>query len=143
MTDLDPRDEALADLADRIVHVARRLTARANANPAVTRLSTLEAMALRHVDQHPGIASSQLAADLELRTSNASTVLGSLVDRGFLHRANDPDDRRAAHFTLTDEARHSVALVRADWSARLREHVPDSADLDALRDLLDTIGEAL
>lgn len=135
-------DDVFADLADRIVHVARKLSAHQYRDPQVVPLSPLEAMVLRHVDRNPGITSTQLADDLELRSSNASTVLRSLVAKELLARMPDPEDRRAAHFALTDTARDSVVRLRAEWSKTLRAMLPDTIDPHAALGVLEALDDA-
>jgi len=134
--DAPSREDALADIADRIVHVARLLTARGFTDTTIVPLSPLEALVVRHVDRHPGITSSQVAADLELRTSNTSTILRGLIEKGMVERSEDAADRRAAHHRLTDDARVSIARLRAEWSRKLGAALPDAIDLDAALDVL-------
>lgn len=141
--ELSPDEALLADLADRIVHVSRLLTARVTETPEIVPVSSLEALVLRHVDRHPGISSSQIAANLQLRTSNASTVLRSLGEKGMLRRENDPMDGRAAHFVLTDLARDSVRHVRSIWSSMLGSSLPEGADVEATLALLSALEDGL
>lgn len=141
--ELSAHEALLADVADRIVHISRFLTARTAANPDIVPVSSLEALVLRHVDRHPGISSSQVAADLRLRTSNASTVLRSLVDKGMLRRENDPADGRAAHFTLTTVARESIRHVRAEWSTMLGAALPAGSDVHGALALLSALEDGL
>lgn len=143
LEDLSPADATLADIADRIVHIARVLNTRTVDNPNVVPISSLEALVLRHVDRHPGISSSHIAANLQLRTSNASTVLRSLVDKGMLSRANDPSDGRAVHFSPTPLARDSIRHLRAEWSALLGAHLPDGSDTEAALELLSAFEDGL
>lgn len=137
------RDEVLAELADRIVHVARKLTAHPLRNPEIVPLSPLEAMVLRQVDRHPETSSTQLAADLGLRTSNASTVLRSLIEKGLLTRHSDPADRRAARFSLTAAASVSIVRLRAEWSRSLAQALPKDATPDAALAFLEQLDESL
>lgn len=138
------RDEALVELADRIVHIARKLNARTHQDPQIVPLSPLEALILRHVDQNPRITSSRIAADLELRTSNASTALRALVEKSLLRRESHPEDRRAVRFTLTSTAVDSVERLRAQWTTTLEAALPDTMDpvdaLAVLRALEDGLG---
>jgi len=142
-TEHTPRDEALVELADRIVHIARKLNARTHQDPQIVPLSPLEALVLRHVDQNPGITSSHLAADLELRTSNASTVLRTLVEKSLLRRESDPDDRRAVRFALTDTAVDSVERLRTQWAESLGAALPGTADPAEALAVLRALEEAL
>jgi DNA-binding MarR family transcriptional regulator len=133
----------LADLADRIVHIARKLNARPHRDLGIVPLSPLDALVLRHVDRHPEVSSTQLATDLELQTSNASTVLRRLVDKGLLARHPDPDDRRAARFTLTGTARDSITRLRAEWSRALSDALPETLNPEAVLAVLDALEDSL
>ncbi len=126
------RDAILADLADRIVHIARRLNARQQQDPQIVTLSPLEALVLRHVDLNTDISSSQLAADLELRSSNASAVLRSLIEKDLIHRHTDPHDRRGARFELTAAAHDSIDRLRSVWARALGGGALDDLDLGAV-----------
>ena len=137
------RDETLADIADRIVHVARLLTARGFADTTIVPLSPLEALVVRHIDRHPGITSSHVAANLELRASNTSTILRGLVEKGMVARTEDPSDRRAAHFTLTADAHVSIARLRAEWSGKLGAALPATVDLDGALEVLTALENEL
>lgn len=137
------RDEELIELADRIVHVARKLNVRMQQDPQIITLTPLEAHAMRHIDHHPGITSSRLAADLELRTSNASTVLRSLVEKNLLQRENSTEDRRVVRYVLTDTAAETIRRLHEHWVAGLGSAIPDSVDPGAALEILRLLEDAL
>lgn len=141
--ELSPDEARLADVADRIVYISRVLTTRIAEHAEIVPVSSLEALVLRHVDRHPGISSSQVASNLQLRTSNASTVLRSLVEKGMLRRENDPADGRGARFALTPLARESVRNVRSIWSSMLGGALPEGADIEATLGLLSALEDGL
>jgi hypothetical protein len=122
------RDEALIELADRTVHVARKLNARMLQDPQIVPLTPLEAHVVRH---------------LELRTSNASTVLRTLVEKSLLRRESSPDDRRVVRYTLTETAVDSVERLHAQWVADVGAALPDALDPTAALEVLRTLEDAL
>ncbi len=137
------RDKALIELADRIMHVSRKLNVRMQQDPQIVTLTPLEAYVVRHIDHNPGITSSRLAADLELRTSNASTVLRTLVEKSLLHRESSPDDRRVVRYALTDTATASIARLHEQWVTGIGAALPDSVNPAAALEVLRLLEDAL
>src|SRR5699024_8645606 len=64
--------------------------------------SPLEAEVVRFVAAHPGAGTSAIARALRLRPNTVSGLCSTLVRSGVLRREQDPRDRRAARFQLTD-----------------------------------------
>jgi len=109
------RSDPLIELADTVLHIARKLSAYSLQNPEVVPLSPLECLVLLHVHQHPGVSPSNLAQELALRSSNASTALRGLIKKGQLERTSAPSDGRAARLHLTPLAERSIEIVRRTW----------------------------
>ncbi|HRN83196.1 MAG TPA: MarR family transcriptional regulator [Hyphomicrobium sp.] len=109
------RSDPLIELADTVLHIARKLSAYSLQNPEVVPLSPLECLVLLHVHQHPGVSPSNLAQELALRSSNASTALRGLIEKGQLERTSAPSDGRAARLHLTPLAERSIEIVRRTW----------------------------
>ncbi|GAA2181404.1 hypothetical protein GCM10009785_16150 [Brooklawnia cerclae] len=137
------RGDDLGALADLTVRIARKLAAHRFQDPEIMPLSDLDGMVLRHIDDHPGISPSQLAADLVLQTSNASASLRSLEAKGFLTRVPDPSDGRCVQLFPTDAARRSSERVRAEWGRLLDPLVPPEADVPATVVLLRALDSSL
>ena len=100
---------------------------------------------LQLVEAEPGVGVAAAARSLHLAGNTVSTLVNQLVVAGMVHRAVDPADRRAAHLTLTDEARGRLARWRsartvlvADAMARLpaADVAAVEAALPALRNLI-------
>ena len=72
---------------------------------------------LQLVEAEPGVGVAAAARSLHLAGNTVSTLVNQLVAAGMVRRAVDAADRRAAHLTLTDEARGRLARWR---SARAR-----------------------
>ncbi|HLQ80639.1 MAG TPA: MarR family transcriptional regulator [Brachybacterium sp.] len=93
--------------------------------------SPLEAEVVRFVAAHPGAGTSAIARALRLRPNTVSGLCSTLVRSGVLRREQDPRDRRAARFQLTDEAaarRHRRMTSQGD---RLESVLDELADEDA------------
>lgn len=105
--------DPLVQLADAVLHVERKLRAYPLQDPAVAPLSPLECLVLLHIDAHPGAAPSGLASSLSLTSSNTSTALRGLIEKGQVERRPNPADRRGARLHLTEEAEQSVRIVRS------------------------------
>jgi DNA-binding MarR family transcriptional regulator len=66
-------------------------------------MTLAELAALYLLDRDKALRINSLATALALSLPAASRVASTLVDRGFVARAEDPDDRRAKVLTLTAE----------------------------------------
>ena len=66
-------------------------------------MSLAEVASLYLLDRDKALSISSLATALALSLPAASRVASTLVERGFVARAEDPDDRRAKVLTLTAE----------------------------------------
>jgi DNA-binding MarR family transcriptional regulator len=64
-------------------------------------MTLAELAALYLLDRDKALRINSLATALALSLPAASRVASTLVDRGFVARAEDPDDRRAKVLTLT------------------------------------------
>lgn len=88
--------------------------------PAVAVLSTLE--------HRGGIRLSTLAEALVLDLSSVSRQVAALEREGWVERARDPHDSRAALLDLTEAGRDALARVRAAQAHHLRQRLPDWTD---------------
>lgn len=57
---------------------------------------------------------SQVVARERLNPTMLSRVIGHLVQDGLIVRSNDPDDRRSAWLTVTDQGRTLARQIRAE-----------------------------
>lgn len=67
---------------------------------------------LAHIDSHPGIRGSDLAAHFGVGRATVSRQLSRLVDLGLVHREVDPEDTRGQRITLTDDGAQRFARAR-------------------------------
>lgn len=130
------RDDALADLADVVLSVARKIHARTSEASDAIPLTPLEALAMQHIDRRPGITSSEFAADLSLKSSNASAALRELERKGLIRRDPDPADRRTVRVTATARASENLLRVRHTWASLLSDLPVDAARLETATELL-------
>jgi len=126
----------LADLAELVMSVSRRLNAVVRADAQAVQLSSLERLVMRHIGLHPGTTPTQISNLFGMKSSNTSTALRSLERRGFVRREVDPDDGRAAHLYPTQSATDNLARVRAHWAQLLGPYVSSDAKLDGVVALL-------
>ena len=77
--------------------------------------------------------------------SSASRVVDGLVQRGLLDRAEDPQDRRAVHLTLTDEGRELAERILAAHAEVLEASLAqlDAADAAEFVSLLQDFAAAM
>ncbi|EML7270610.1 MarR family transcriptional regulator [Enterobacter hormaechei] len=137
------RSDLVVELADTVLHVARKLRAYSLKNPSVVPLSPLESLVLLHVHRHPGVSPSDLAQELALRSSNAATAVRGLVEKGQVERRPDPSDKRAARLHLTAAAERSIVTVRQTWRGLLAEAEISEKDLGIAVGVLTAIDATL
>lgn len=129
-------DDPLVQLADGILHVGRKLRAYPLRESQVVPLTALECLVLLHIDGDPGVTSTSVANNLSLTSSNASTAVRGLVQKGQIERRNDPADGRTVRLHLTEEAQQSVATVRRIYRDLLaRVGLPEQDVLATVRTL--------
>ncbi|KUI30246.1 MarR family winged helix-turn-helix transcriptional regulator [Mycobacterium sp. GA-2829] len=118
---------ALQDLSWRI----------AKFGPAKVGLEPLpasELTVLRAVMESPGRSVSAVAAATDMQSSNVSTAVRALIDRGLLAKHADPDDRRVSLLEPTPRAlaeRDAIEDAVAHWVSTALDDL-SAADVDAL-----------
>ncbi|WP_238019782.1 MarR family winged helix-turn-helix transcriptional regulator [Dactylosporangium sp. AC04546] len=104
-----------------------------------TQFAVLSAIASTpHIDQN------SLSRQVSLDTSTVGDVVNRLLERGYVVRSRDPDDRRRNVLTLTEEGDrlHAVISVAASrMTERLVESLSEQ-DRDDLVRILQTLVEA-
>lgn len=129
-------DAELERFADAVISIANRIEPRGLDLPGRRRLTPREILVLHEVAVTPGVTATQIARSIDLQRSNVSATLHALERESLLVRAPAADGRGAG-FTLTEEARRDVAVVRAHRSERLR-----TASVDLVREVV-SISDAL
>jgi DNA-binding MarR family transcriptional regulator len=113
-------DDALAELADVVMRVAREIGPNGPQVPDIVPLTGTEALVMRWVHHNPGASPSAVAKATALQRSNCSVALRSLVAKGMIERQTAPDDARAVRLQPTAVADESVRKLHAYWADRLR-----------------------
>ena len=85
---------------------------------------------LGHVDRLAPVRATDIADSTALDLSTVSRHLRGLEDAGHLVRSPDPDDRRAALLSVTDQGREFVADAVRARTALLTAATADWADDD-------------
>jgi DNA-binding MarR family transcriptional regulator len=73
------------------------------------------------VGRHGPVRISELTRYRALDNSTISRQVAQLVERGLVDRVVDPDDRRAASVTLSEDGRHALDAVRTGWHSIVSE----------------------
>ena len=93
-----------------------------------------------------GERASQLADRLAVAKPTITAVVDGLVERGYLKRSADSDDRRATKITITAAGRKALYGAEHAMHARLHEiltHADDPAAIErALEDLAQAVDRA-
>lgn len=117
----------LARTARSLVWALRRF-GEGEKEAGLSRLPQSEIEVLRTLAERPGSTVSEVARYLGLQSSNVSTTVRRLVDRGLLERQVDPADGRSHRLHQTPLARRNNTRIDDMW-------------LDGVRRLLDGMSE--
>jgi DNA-binding MarR family transcriptional regulator len=90
-----------------------------------------------------GERASQLADLLAVAKPTITAVVDGLVDRGYLKRTADNDDRRATKITLTTAGRKALYDAEHAMHARLYDVLSHADDAAAIENALEDLGEAV
>ncbi|MBV9040394.1 MAG: MarR family transcriptional regulator [Acidimicrobiia bacterium] len=90
-----------------------------------------------------GERASHLADKLAVAKPTITAVVDGLVERGYVKRTVDSDDRRATKITLTAAGRKALYNAEHAMHARLYEVVSRADDPTALEQALEDLGIAL
>ena len=83
-------------------------------------ISVSQCYALERVVEAEGLTVNELAASLYLDKSTASRVANSLVDKGYLARARDPEDGRVVRLVPTPAGAALCRRILADIAGSTR-----------------------
>jgi DNA-binding MarR family transcriptional regulator len=133
----DPsRLNLVSTLRNDIVALSRRLRQSAGAD-AETWTSL---MVLGAIERAQDVATpTQVAAELELKSSNLAQVLRALEHRGLIRRKPDPVDRRKTRLSLTREGLTLVGDTRAkrtQWLADVMDACLSAEEQDQMMGLM-------
>ncbi len=133
----------LADLAAAVLVLARRLHAAEQRAEGLVPLSGVEVLVMHHVDRHPGVSPSALAAAVGLKPSNASAAIRALEQKGLLERRRAEGDARCVELWSTARSAENLSSLRAHWRGLLAPHVDDLDSAASAAAFLEQIDEAL
>ena len=137
-------DSRWAELADRILIVAREIQFHGYQDPEAVPLTQSEGMVMRYLQEHPGSPPSKIAAATGLQRTNLSTVLRGLEGKGLAERRSSTDDRRGATIHPTERGKRNYAVVRQEWADAVSDAAGhDTSSLDAALTLLRDIQTGL
>lgn len=136
-------DEQLADLADLIVNVARKIRTHGHDDDRIVRLTMTESAVMRYVGNHPGTTPSEAARATGIQRSNVSAALRELEAKGLVTLSQDERDARGVHLHRTPLSEAILAVMRAGWVEQFRAALHDDADIDACIRLLERLEEGL
>ena len=90
-----------------------------------------------------GERASQLADLLAVAKPTITAVVDGLVDRGYLKRTADCDDRRVTKITLTAAGKKALYDAEHAMHARLHDVLTHADDPDAIERALEDLGVAV
>jgi DNA-binding MarR family transcriptional regulator len=127
VTDVDVQLDQLAEAAHTLSRTLRRT---GELEVRLEQLPTSELDVLRFVVAHPGASVSKVARGLRLQTSNVSTTVRSLVERGLIVRQPDPLDQRRSLLRSSPLADEHRRLLGRAWSRSIGGALAELADDD-------------
>jgi DNA-binding MarR family transcriptional regulator len=136
----------VSDLAEQLLEalgLIRRQARRRVGRPwPLESLTNAQLELVRVVRREPGISVAAAAGELGVAANTVSTLVGSLVENGTLHREPDAQDRRIARLQLTDKSRVRVDRWRDERVAVLSDVLAglDDADRTAIEGALPALG---
>ncbi|MGO1544940.1 MAG: MarR family winged helix-turn-helix transcriptional regulator [Gulosibacter sp.] len=103
---------------------------------------------LKQIIDKPGSTVGELSAALNIRQSNTSTAIRSLVSRGFAERVPDETDKRVVHIEATELGVMEHLEIAHAWAAGLDSAVASLSpaqvqDLMRARDALQALERAI
>lgn len=113
-------DNVVADLAELVLVTARKIQMHGLHNAAAIELRAVDSLVMSYIGRHPGESPTRIAAEMGLKSSNASAALRSLESTGLITRSPDPGDGRGVRVFPTPAAWRNRSLIRSEWAAILR-----------------------
>ena len=108
-----------AELADRVLVIAREIQFRGYEDAPVVPLTATEGIVMRYMQDHPAAAPNQIAAAVGLQRSNLSTLMRGLEGHGLVVRTVSESDRRGVTVRLTERGRRNYLAARREWAAAI------------------------
>lgn len=90
-----------------------------------------------------GQRASFLAGKLAVAKPTVTALVDGLVERGYVSRSQEADDRRATHITLTPAGRRALKAAEAAMAERMHDLLAHTADRPAVLRAFADLGGAL
>lgn len=143
-----PSDELAIRLTETIRALVRRFSLAERADVACCGMTVAQAATLEVLADSDGLRLGELGRRLGIAPSTLSRNLDRLVERGFVVRGPDPEDRRALRAELTNDGREAAASVRdqeIEFSRTILAKLPGASaatTVASVEDLLSAIRSA-
>lgn len=101
-------------------------------------LSMSQAAALFKIRGEGACGVNDIGEDLQITSAAASQMLDKLVQQGFIHRSENPDDRRGKRLDLAEKG---LAFIRGSGDARIHwvDELVDSLEQEELAPILSAL----
>lgn len=131
-------EDCAADIMATIPLVMRFIQTEMRGQGSPHHLSVPQFRTLMFLYLNPGSSLSSLADHLGVTRPTASAIAERLVQRGFIDRREDPQERRAVVLTLTEEGRDRLQQMRQITRTKIAGMLVELSDEQLLY-----IGESL
>jgi DNA-binding MarR family transcriptional regulator len=100
-------------MINNILQLSSQIKKHYNQKLKVHQLSYDESLLLMQVDKNPHIQQKQLAILMQKETPYITRLIDKGVEKGYLMRTPDPEDRRAFLITLNNDAYEILPVISA------------------------------
>jgi DNA-binding MarR family transcriptional regulator len=120
----------LGSIGEAAHALSRVLRRSGEAHVGLDPLPASEFDVLQYVSTHPDPSVSEVARALRLQTSNVSTTVRSLVERGLVERVADPADQRRSLLRSSARAAGHRQLLRDAYGRTITAALAGLSDAD-------------
>lgn len=145
-SDAGSRATLLEEVLAQEFHMVRAVMGSQPDRVADAHLTMPQFRALLHAAENPTSTMADMAEAVGVKPNVATGIIQRLVEKNFLERSADPDDRRARHLRLTDEGHRFLHDMMNEAREQRRTQLDrlSDAQLASLLDILATLmGDAV
>lgn len=105
----------------RSIHTLKRKLYPHQAGKHFQPLTPAQCMLLFLVAEHPKSTTTSIAKGLHITNGAVTQLVDTMIEKDYLSRTTDPNDRRAAHIALTPRASRQLQEIKQENLKRMTE----------------------
>jgi DNA-binding MarR family transcriptional regulator len=118
-------EQTTSELAARLRICLARLSRLSRTAPGAADLTPSQLSVLAAVEASPRQRIGDLAAGQNITAPSATRIVQGLVERGYIERQIDPDDKRACPLNITTEGRQALVTIRNQTTDLINRRLTD------------------